>query len=141
MRLLLDSHLLVWLLYEPDRISAHVASEIQAAENVSLSTVSLWELTFKHLKGKLAYPPMELAAGRAALHLNELPVLSEHILALPDVELPHADPFDRLLVAQARAERSVLVTADSNILASNQETLSARQAHNDAAGLTEGNNR
>lgn len=125
MRLLLDSHLLIWLLYEPERIPSHVVNEIGSAAAVSLSVASLWELALKHSKGKLAYPPAELAEGRGALNLTELPVLSDHVLALHDVKLPHADPFDRILVAQAQVEQAVLVTADANLLASGYATLPA----------------
>lgn len=125
MKLLLDSHLLIWLLYEPHLIPGEVVEEIQAAETVFLSVASHWELALKHAKRKLAYSPAELAEGRVALHLHELPILREHILKLPDVKLLHANPFDHLLTAQALAERAILVTADTNILSSGHERLKA----------------
>lgn len=118
MRLLVDSHVFVWLLYEPDKITDQWRTHIGTAEAVSVSIASLWELTLKHSKGKLRYGPAELTAGVDALNLELLPLKPEHLQVLPAVKLPHADPFDSLLVAQCQAEGCTLMTADSLLLQS-----------------------
>ncbi len=126
MKLLLDSHILIWLLYEPDRITRKIADELGNAISASISVISLWELTLKYTKQKLAYEPTELAEGIEALNLELLPLRSRHVLMLPEVQLGHADPFDHLLIAQTEVERATLLTADRFLLESEYRTLDAR---------------
>jgi len=118
MKLLIDSHVLIWLLYEPERFSVFGRETLEAAEVVYVSIVSLWELTLKFTKHKLAYPPDELAAGVIALQLTELSIRTEHLQRLPLIKLSQADPFDALLIAQNEAEGCTLMTADSLLLQS-----------------------
>ena len=126
MTLLIDSHVLIWVLYEPAKIGTAAADSIHAARRVAISVVSFWELTLRHLKGKLPYAPQELVRGATVLNLATLELRSEHVPRLADVNLSHGDPFDRMLVAQALAENAVLMTADRNLLESKYETLAAR---------------
>jgi len=125
-KLLLDSHIFLWLLYEPNRLTDQVKAAITDAQEVWLSSVSLWELALKYSKNKLPYAPEDLLAGCEALHLQELTLNSAHVVAIRNTTLPHADPFDALLIAQAKTEGLLFVTADSIILLSGIEVLDAR---------------
>lgn len=122
-RVLIDSHVLIWLLYEPEKVSVKAKELIQTADVVYVSAVSLWELTLKFGKGKLAYSPAELVQGVGALNLNKLPLRDEHILTILDIQLTHKDPFDALLVAQSESESCIFLTADSHILESKYRTV------------------
>ena len=122
-RVLIDSHVLIWLLYEPDKVSTETQNLIQEADVVYLSSVSLWELALKFNKHKLAYSPKELILGAKELNLERLSLRDQHILSLERIKLSHKDPFDSLLVAQSEAEESVFVTADNRILDSGYHTL------------------
>ena len=124
--MLIDSHVLIWLLYEPEKIGSGSAKSLKSAEKVFVSPVSLWELTLKFTKGKLTYSPQELSQGIEALNLNRLALLDRHILALPNIELVHSDPFDRLLIAQAKIENIPLITADELLLKSSYQTIDCR---------------
>lgn len=127
MRLLLDSHVFVWLLYAPGPLGPGARSAIDSAERVVLSTVSLWELTLKNVKGRLPHPPAELIRGVAALGVQELPIEHRHLETLPEITLPQGDPFDALLVAQSRADDLVLLTADRALLGSSYPTMDVRR--------------
>jgi PIN domain nuclease of toxin-antitoxin system len=118
MRLLLDSHVFVWLLFDADRVGPETRKRIGAAAAVYVSSASLWELALKYGKQRFPHPPDDLVAGLDALHVEELPVLGRHLVRLPDVALAHRDAFDAVLVAQTLAEEATLVTADSALLRS-----------------------
>ena len=121
-KVLIDSHILVWLLYEPEKITAKAKDLLQNADVVYLSGVSLWELALKFRKGKLAYAPTDLAKGAQALNLDRLQLRDEHILNVQNIRLGHKDPFDSLLVAQSDTEDCMFLTADSRILESSYLT-------------------
>lgn len=115
MRLLLDSHVALWWLAEPARLEPAARSAIEdPAHLLYVSAASIWEIGLKVSKGKLRVP-----AGYAELlwaeGMQPLPISVAHAQAA--IELPpiHADPFDRLLVAQARLEGLTLVTRDALI--------------------------
>ncbi|MGB4777567.1 type II toxin-antitoxin system VapC family toxin [Microbacterium sp.] len=127
MRLLIDSHVFLWMLFAPERLGARAVDAIDRADAVSLSVASLWELALKHAKGELPHAPGELAEGVDELSLNELPIRRRHLSMLNEIELPHGDPFDGMLVAQARVDSLTLVTADRPLLASPYATLDARR--------------
>lgn len=127
MRLLLDSHVFLWLLYTPAKIGGETRQALETAHDVQLSTVSLWELALKHAKQRLPHTPAELVAGIAKLQVNELNIEHRHLIRLGSIELLQGDPFDRLLVAQSTADDLVLVTADSMLLASPYATLNVRR--------------
>lgn len=116
MRLLLDTHVLVWFLAETRRIPGHLmAALIDPAHVVHVSAVSIWEVTVKSGLGKLALPLDRLEALIDDAGFSELPVVSAHALEVRHLPLLHRDPFDRLLIAQARHERLTLVTRDPDV--------------------------
>lgn len=112
MRLLLDTHALIWAASDPDRLSDRAASAIVDPRNdVYASSVSGWEVALKRARGRLRFPDVD-ETMLAALRLMELPVSLRHtseLAALPD---HHRDPFDRMLVAQARTEGLTIVSRD-----------------------------
>jgi PIN domain nuclease of toxin-antitoxin system len=116
-KFLLDTHILVWLAAEPARVSSSVAQRLRAPEaELLLSVASWWELAINDAAGRLesAISPMELReAWLCRQNVTELAIGAQHVFeaaALPPV---HKDPFDRVLVAQARLERATLVTVDT----------------------------
>jgi PIN domain nuclease of toxin-antitoxin system len=115
-KLLIDTHIWLWLTAEPERIgSAAIEALVSESNEVYLSAASAWEIVIKHSLGKLdlPLPPAAYVPSRvAALGHTPLPIAMEHTLAVADLPLHHKDPFDRLLVAQARVEGMHLVTAD-----------------------------
>lgn len=116
MRLLLDTHPFVWSLLEPDRLPARLrATLIDPAHIVHVSAVSVWEVAIKSGLGKLSFPLDRLAAIIDDAGFSELPVIFAHALEVRHLPLLHRDPFDRLLIAQARHERLTLVTRDPAI--------------------------
>jgi PIN domain nuclease of toxin-antitoxin system len=114
-KLLLDTHLLLWAAGRPERLSAAARALIEDEENTLLfSAASLWEIT---IKSDLRRPDFRVDPRllRRALVDNgylELPVTHRHVLALKGLSALHRDPFDRMLVAQSSAEGVALVTAD-----------------------------
>ena len=115
MRLLLDTHLLLWAAGEPDRLSARARTLMEDPGNdLVFSAASLWEITIKTGLGRADFQvdPHLLRRGLIENGYEELPITSQHALAvgqLPDV---HRDPFDRILVAQATVEGLLLLTRD-----------------------------
>ena len=119
MRVLLDTHVVVWATHQSARLGAARQLVLDADQRL-LSAVCVWELAIKQRLGKLSVgSDVRTWARRVTteLVLDHLPVTTEHAAAvehLPDV---HRDPFDRLLVAQAVAEGAVLLTADERLVA------------------------
>ena len=126
-RLLIDSHVFIWLLYEPEKIGPRTIALIESAEEVYISIACLWELCLKSAKGKLAYTDEEITGGVSILALETLQISKEHLLKLTDINLPHSDPFDQLIIAQGLADGLALVTVDQNLLQSSYKTLNARE--------------
>ena len=116
MRLLLDTHALIWFLIDRKRIPERLmATLIDPAKVVYVSAVAVWEATIKVGIGKLSLPLDELEATIVKSGFSELPVTSAHALDVRHLPLIHRDPFDRLLVAQARHEGFTLVTRDPTV--------------------------
>jgi len=115
-RLLLDTHVVLWLLGEPERIAPGVRRDIEDIEHaVLISAVCAWEIATKHAIGKLPLPESpEALLERAVTELRavELSITRPHALLSASLPNHHRDPFDRLLVAQAMLEDATLVTAD-----------------------------
>jgi len=115
MRILLDTHLVLWAVGESKRLPASVRQELEDPGNALFcSTASLWEIAIKTM---LRRPEFEvnLSDFRAALStlaIDELPITGDHVEALLDLPDLHRDPFDRLLVAQSRSEPLSLWTND-----------------------------
>lgn len=116
MRLLLDTNVLVWLLLgRREELPGPVAAAVADASNpVLVSAASVWEIAIKRSLGKLE---IEQRWPRALIQLgfDQCPVTAEHAAAVEALPWLHRDPFDRLLVAQARLEEATLVTADARV--------------------------
>lgn len=111
MRLLLDTHALLWWLAGDSGLDGSAAEAIAEAAFVAVSAASAWEIGIKQAIGKLRGPD-DLAAELTANGFTELPVTVAHALAAGALPPHHADPFDRMLVAQARLEGLTVVTRD-----------------------------
>jgi PIN domain nuclease of toxin-antitoxin system len=106
---LLDSHVLLWWWFDPDRLSGPVQALISdPATPVLVSAATLWELSLRHHQGKL--PELAQADG-----FQPLPIALAHGVRAGAYRQPHRDPFDRMLAAQAELERLVLLTADHQL--------------------------
>lgn len=118
MRLLLDTHLLVWAMGSPQRLPAGLAPMLEdPAHTPVFSVVSLWELVIKQALGRPDFSVQPAVLRRALLDegWQELPIEAQHALAVAGLPSLHRDPFDRLLLAQASAEGLLLITADQQL--------------------------
>lgn len=116
MKLLLDTHILLWAAGLPGKLSRTARRLIEDDENLLLfSPVSLWEISIKKTLGRddFQVDPRLLHRGLIDNGYEELPVASSHVLAAGDLPPLHKDPFDRMLIAQSAEEGVLLVTADS----------------------------
>ena len=116
MRLLLDTHVLIWLVEGNENLSNAAKQAIEADDNsLYLSIVSLWEITIKMSLGKL---DLDIALDRVINDyvvpsgMEILPIQLNHLSVLRDLPLHHRDPFDRLLISQAQAEGLTVVSKD-----------------------------
>ncbi len=117
MKLLLDTHVLLWTLIESPRVDA-IRKRLLAADNeVYFSVASLWEIAIKISLGKLKADALEIRDAALEGGFVELPILGPHALHVGGLPWHHRDPFDRLLIAQAAAEPMRLLTADEQLLA------------------------
>ncbi|MGA8255205.1 MAG: type II toxin-antitoxin system VapC family toxin [Nocardioides sp.] len=115
--MLLDTHVALWLLDDSPRLGARARELMQSEAGKPLvSTAALWEIAIKAQLGRIEVPD-DLPERIEAAGLGWLPVAPAHAWRSRTVDLPHRDPFDRLLVAQAAMERATLVTADRVLLA------------------------
>ena len=118
MQLLLDTHLLVWAMGEPERLDPALVRLLEDPMNTPVfSVASLWELVIKR---GLDWPDFQLeppVLRQALLEAGwrELPVEAHHVLAVGQLPGLHSDPFDRLLVVQAQAHGLLLITADQQL--------------------------
>ena len=118
MKLLLDTHIWLWSLAEPKRLSRRVQHELRDVSNeLWLSPVSTWEALLLHMKGRIRLQGSlrEWLAGATA-HLREAPLTHEIVLAAHELPLFHQDPADRFLTATAGTLGLTLVTADERLL-------------------------
>ncbi len=116
MKVLLDTHLLLWAAGQPDRLSAAARKWVDNPANELLfSAASIWEVAIKRGLGRSDFQadPRLLRRGLLDNGYGELPILSEHVVGIASLPPNHKDPFDRLLVAQATVEGITLLTADS----------------------------
>lgn len=117
MRLLADTHLLLWLAGDPDRVGAGALACLGHPDaEVYVSHVSLWELAIKASLGKLVLPvSLDAFVVDCLADLGgalQLPIRPVHLYGLSELPFHHGDPFDRLLISQARAENLTLLSAD-----------------------------
>jgi len=116
MKLLLDTHLLLWAAGDPSRLSDAASALISAPENeLFFSAASLWEIAIKRGLGRadLKVDARVLRRGLLDNGYSELPIGSEHAVAIDSLPPIHKDPFDRILVAQATVEGITLLTVDA----------------------------
>lgn len=116
MRLLLDTHLLLWTAGKSHMLSKEAVELIAAPDNeIAYSVVGLWEIVIKNRLGRSDFS-VDLPLLRRRLLDNgyrELSVVGEHAIALEALPLHHRDPFDRILIAQAMVEGMTLLTVDA----------------------------
>jgi PIN domain nuclease of toxin-antitoxin system len=115
MRLLFDTHILYWSFFERGRLSKLALKLIDEAEEIFVSSASIWEIAIKVRLGKMKADPQELLDRFGESGFQELPVLFKHAILVADLPLHHADPFDRILVAQASSESLHLLTVDAQL--------------------------
>jgi PIN domain nuclease of toxin-antitoxin system len=111
MSLLLDTHVVLWWLTDDPALSDDVKARLDHEPEVYVSPATIWEVTIKQSMGKLAGPP-DLPERIRDSGFRALPISMEHAMAAGRLPLIHRDPFDRMLVAQARCEELTLVTRD-----------------------------
>lgn len=117
MKLLVDTHLLLWWFADDERLPAQARVALADDGNeVSVSVASVWEIALKADRGKLK---VRLSDFLGEIHANQfeiLPVEAAHVLASASLPQHHRDPFDRMLIAQAGSESLRLLTHDRNLL-------------------------
>ncbi|HEY7895242.1 MAG TPA: type II toxin-antitoxin system VapC family toxin [Gemmatimonadaceae bacterium] len=117
MRVLLDTHVWLWMVAAPERLSKKGRSIVIAAENeLVLSAASAWEIAIKVALGKLTLPETPesyIPRLMARTAVTALPVHARHALHVATLPKHHRDPFDRMLVAQAQLEDLPILTADT----------------------------
>lgn len=112
--LLLDTHVALWLVADPERLGSK-AKSLLMAQPVWASSVSLWEVAIKQQLGKLSIDG-DLSVALRESGVGELPLSWGHSGEYADIALPNKDPFDRMLVGQARNEELRFLTADRTIV-------------------------
>ena len=118
MKYLLDTHVLLWFLSQQNKISSQVLEQCSDPANQPyFSLTSIWEIQIKHQLGKLTLdiPIKEIMSTAKDKNILALDVKEQHILMLDNLPYYHKDPFDRLLIAQAKAEQMTLISADKII--------------------------
>jgi len=114
-RLLVDTHVLLWAAADPDRLPPSFRERLESPDNeVLFSAASIWELAIKIQIGRISLlvPPEEIARTAEETGFAELPITAAHAAGVQRLPLHHRDPFDRLLISQALHEPARLLTAD-----------------------------
>jgi PIN domain nuclease of toxin-antitoxin system len=116
MRLLLDTHFLLWAAGFPSALKPTAQDIITEPQNMCyFSLVSLWELAIKSAIGQLTLDVRRLHENLLSIGFQELPIAVPHVVAVQHMRLKTADPFDRLLLAQAQCEGILLMTQDRHL--------------------------
>ncbi len=118
MNYLLDTHILLWTLIDPDKVPGAMRRVIEDTENrVWFSAASIWEIAIKNSLGREDFPvePAMIRKAARQMGLEELAVTGEHAVGVGSLPWLHRDPFDRLLVAQARAGGMKLLSLDPEV--------------------------
>jgi len=120
MKLLLDTHIFLWSLLEPERLSPHVAAALEDPDNeIWLSPIVIWEVLVLAEKGRVVLEPNARAWIQqvlSALPFREAPLTFDVAILSRTVEVPHQDPVDRFLAATAIVYGLTLVTSDDRLL-------------------------
>ena len=116
MKILLDTHVWIWMAADPDRLSTHARRHILNEDNeLLLSAASTWEIAIKWVLGKLTLPaePREFVAEQLRFTATSpLEIRHDHALTVATLPKKHLDPFDRMLIAQAQTEGVPILTGD-----------------------------
>ena len=118
MNYLLDTHILLWTLIDPDKVPGPMRRLIEDTGNrVWFSAASIWEISIKHSlgRGEFSVEPVTIWKAARETGLEELAVTAEHSVGVDTLPWLHKDPFDRLLVAQARAAGMKLLSLDPEV--------------------------
>lgn len=111
MQILIDTHLLLWALSTPRKLSSKARQLIEKSD-VYVSAASIWEISIKTALGKLAMKSSDVLAAVEPAGFSLLPITGEHAVQAAQLPMHHRDPFDRLLVAQALSEPMRLLSND-----------------------------
>jgi PIN domain nuclease of toxin-antitoxin system len=111
LRVLLDTHLLLWALANPRKLSSKTRRRIESSD-VFVSAASIWEIAIKSGLGKLRADPAQVLSGIEPAGFDHLHISAAHAAEVSKLPHVHKDPFDRLLVAQASVEGMILLTDD-----------------------------
>ena len=114
MSLLLDTHVALWAITADATLGEEFLDRLRHDPDIFLSPATVWEIAIKQLSGKLG-GPSDLAERVRDMGFRELPITHAHAIAAGRLPAHHRDPFDRMLVAQARTEGLSLVTRDGDI--------------------------
>ena len=126
MKLLLDTHIILWAAGQPEKLPETTRALLTTPENaLFFSAASIWEIVIKRGLGREDFrvDPHRLRKMLITHGYTELPVTAGHALKVETLPLLHKDPFDRLLLAQARTEGMLLLTIDASILQYQESTL------------------
>jgi len=126
-KLLLDTHIVLWAAGQPEKLSDSARTLLTTPENkLFFSVASLWEIVIKRGLGREDFKvnPQRLRKMLITHGYSELAVAAEHVLAIEMLPLLHKDPFDRLLLAQARTEGMLLLTVDASVSQYKESVLS-----------------
>lgn len=118
MKFLLDTHLLLWAAGDPERLTSESRDLLSdPASELLFSAASIWEVVIKNALGRSDFrvAPQQLRDGLMENGYGELAIRSEHVLAVGMLPSIHADPFDRILIAQAQVENATLLTTDGKV--------------------------
>ncbi len=118
MKLLLDTHLLLWAASGDRQLSPTARAMLEdPANTLHVSAASLWEITIKHRLGRHDFriDPIRLHRGLRENGYEDLPITAAHALAAGALPMLHKDPFDRMLVAQATIDGLILLTSDATL--------------------------
>lgn len=115
---LLDTHILLWFLNDDPKLSLEVKEILNSKQAIFISIASFWEMAIKESIGKLTLPKpiTSVVSDCKKLGFFILPIEPEHLALLKSLPAIHRDPFDRLLICQAKSEDMILITEDENIL-------------------------
>jgi len=113
---LIDTHILIWWAEGNKKLSQKARKILEANDAaLSVSVVSLWEIALKHEVGKLKMSVEQAEAFAAEYQVGLLPLMPQHSRQFPRISLPHPDPYDRMLVAQADATPMYFMTQDASL--------------------------